>query len=87
MIFLHGSGERGTELDLVKKNGPPHFVEQQPDFPFILISPQCPEGQWWSIDALDAMLSNILKKYRIDVDRIYLTDLSMGGGSEPGNLQ
>jgi predicted peptidase len=79
LIFLHGKGERGTDLELVKKNGPPHFIEQQPDFPFILISPLCPEGEYWSIDVLDALLTHILKKYWIDEDRVYLTGLSMGG--------
>jgi predicted peptidase len=79
MLFLHGKGERGTVLETVKKNGPPHFVEQQPDFPFILISPLCPEEQYWSIDELDALLTSLISKYRIDEDRVYLTGLSMGG--------
>jgi len=79
MLFLHGSGERGTNLDLVKKNGPPKLVEEGRDFPFIIISPQCPEGQWWSVDVLNALLDKIIRKYRIDEDRVYLTGLSMGG--------
>ena len=79
MIFLHGSGERGENLDLVKKNGPPSFVENRPDFPFILVSPQCPDGTWWEIEDLQAMLEKLLDKYRIDRNRIYLTGLSMGG--------
>jgi len=79
LIFLHGSGERGADLSKVKVWGPPSFVEQRPDFPFIVISPQCPEGQWWNVEVLDALLSKLLKKYRIDPDRVYLTGLSMGG--------
>jgi predicted peptidase len=79
LIFLHGSGERGADLDKVKVWGPPSFVEQRPDFPFIVISPQCPEGLWWNIEDLDILLGKLLKKYRIDPDRIYLTGLSMGG--------
>jgi len=78
-IFLHGSGERGDSLDLVKKNGPPSFVENRPDFPFILVSPQCPEGTWWVIEDLQEMLEQLLVKYRIDKSRIYLSGLSMGG--------
>ena len=46
LIFLHGSGERGNDITKVKAWGPPSFVEQRSDFPFIVISPQCPEGQW-----------------------------------------
>ena len=79
LIFLHGSGERGDSLELVKKHGPPSFVDGRPDFPFIVVSPQCPLGTWWITEDLQAMLEQILTKYRIDTTRIYLTGLSMGG--------
>lgn len=79
LIFLHGSGERGDSIDLVKKHGPPSIVETRPDFPFITVSPQCPEGTWWVTEDLQVMLEQILAKYRIDNERIYLTGLSMGG--------
>jgi len=79
LIFLHGSGERGNDLEKVKVHGPPSFVEQQPDFPFILVSPQCPENSWWVAEDLQVMLEQLKTKYRIDTDRIYLTGLSMGG--------
>ena len=79
LIFLHGSGERGDSLDLVKMHGPPSFVENRTDFPFITVSPQCPKGTWWNTEDLQVMLEKLLKKYRIDPARIYLTGLSMGG--------
>jgi predicted peptidase len=79
LIFLHGSGERGDSLELVKMNGPPSFVENRPDFPFITISPQCPKGKRWNAEDLQLMLVKLKSKYRIDTTRIYLTGLSMGG--------
>jgi len=83
ILFLHGAGERGDSLDLVKTWGPPRIVENQKDFPFIVVSPQCPEREWWSSDTqialLDALLNNIVDQYRVDRKRIYLTGLSMGG--------
>jgi len=79
LIFLHGSGERGDSLPLVKKNGPPSFIENRPDFPFITVSPQCPKGTWWVIEDLQAMLEQLKLDYRIDTNRMYLTGLSMGG--------
>lgn len=79
ILFLHGAGERGTNLELVKKHGPPKIVEKKRDFPFVVVSPQCPRRQWWSSDVLAALLDEMIKKYRVDADRVYLTGLSMGG--------
>lgn len=83
ILFLHGAGERGDDLDLVKIHGIPKIVEQQKDFPFVAISPQCPIDKWWVdpwlIEALNGLLDKITSKYRVDESRIYLTGLSMGG--------
>jgi predicted peptidase len=84
MLFLHGAGERGDDLSLVEKHGPPKLVAKEgKSFPFIIVSPQCPADGWWSsetqIDTLNALLDDIVSRYRIDEDRIYVTGLSMGG--------
>ena len=84
VLFLHGAGERGNDLEKVKMHGPPKLVAKEgKEFPFILVSPQCPTGGWWSgdreITALNALLDDIVARYRVDVDRIYVTGLSMGG--------
>lgn len=79
LIFLHGSGERGSDLAKVKVHGPPKLVEAGQDFPFIIVSPQCPADTRWSTDLLDGMLDQILRENRVDTTRIYLTGLSMGG--------
>ena len=79
MLFLHGAGERGEELDKVKQWGPPRFLPERPDFPFIVVSPQCPKGQWWDLVVLTALIDQIERTYAIDPDRIVVTGLSMGG--------
>ncbi len=79
ILFLHGAGERGDSLELVKTHGPPKLIEQGQSFPFLIVSPQCPENQWWDIKTLNYLLNDILERYRIDKDRVYLTGLSMGG--------
>lgn len=78
ILFLHGSGESGKELDKVKIHGPPKIVENKSDFPFIVVSPQS-RRRGWNPDALKALLDEIVADYRVDRDRIYLTGLSMGG--------
>ncbi|WP_276500547.1 prolyl oligopeptidase family serine peptidase [Terrimonas pollutisoli] len=79
LIFLHGSGESGTDLDKVKVHGPPKLVEQGKKFPFIVVSPQAPPRAGWKVEILKQMLDDIKKRYRVDNDRVYLTGLSMGG--------
>lgn len=79
LFFLHGAGERGTDVELVKRHGPPGLVEAGRKYPFILVSPQCPVDEYWSVPVLKALLDGILERYRVDRSRIYLTGMSMGG--------
>jgi predicted peptidase len=79
MIFLHGSGERGSDLDRVTVNGPPKIVRDRKGFPFILASPQLPDGDAWSSDVIGALLDELIKRLPVDTDRVYLTGLSLGG--------
>ena len=79
LIFLHGSGEAGTDLEKIKVHGPPKLIEQGKKFPFIIVSPQAPPETGWQIEVLKGMLDDLRKKYRVDNDRLYLTGLSMGG--------
>ena len=48
VLFLHGAGERGNNVDLIKKHGIPKRIEEGAHFPFITIAPQCRDGIWWS---------------------------------------
>jgi len=81
VLFLHGAGERGDDLELVKKHGPPKLIEQGKGFPFIIVSPQCPASRWWpeQTDVLMALLDEVTEEYDVDTSRVYLTGLSMGG--------
>ena len=79
LLFLHGAGERGNDLDRVKVHGPPKLIAAGKDFPMIVVSPQCPSGQWWRPNELSTLLDEIVEKYSVDQDRIYVTGLSMGG--------
>lgn len=91
VIFLHGIGERGvnstdpatlsTTIQSVAKLGPPSYVKNGTQFPFILISPQLKNnyGKWPASYVMEVI--NHVKTYlRVDEKRIYLTGLSLGGG-------
>jgi predicted peptidase len=81
VMFLHGAGERGENLDLVKIHGIPKRIEEGQEFPFIAVSPQCPEDSWWTreLEPLKLLLDTLIEAYKVDKKRIYLTGLSMGG--------
>jgi predicted peptidase len=81
VVFLHGMGERGSDLELVNKYGLGGLAAAGREFPFVLIAPQCPLGTFWDLmdDELEALLHHVIDTYRVDVSRLYLTGISMGG--------
>ncbi len=79
IFFLHGAGERGSDVWKVTAHGPPKIDTTETNFPFIVVSPQCPDGKIWSDDLLLALLDNVETNYAVDTHRVYLTGLSMGG--------
>ncbi len=79
LIFLHGSGERGSDLEKVKMHGPPKLIAAGKEFPFLVVSPQAPGGKGWDVETLNGMLDEVVLKYSVDTSRVYLTGLSLGG--------
>lgn len=82
LVFLHGSREVGRDVNRVKRAIVPQLVEENPEFPFIVVSPQAPSMQngWYpSLKAIEALLDELQASLAVDPDRIYLTGLSMGG--------
>jgi len=79
LMFLHGSGERGDDPELVKKWGPPSFLDNTTDFPFLVVSPQCPAEELWDPKRLGAVLDEVEANNNVDINRIYITGLSIGG--------
>ncbi len=84
IVFLHGSGERGTDVEKVKLLGIPKYFCQNSDYlglRVITVSPQCPEGTVWnniSIPLFDFIVKTA-EKYNADFSAISITGLSMGG--------
>ncbi|MCL4247766.1 MAG: alpha/beta fold hydrolase [Anaerolineae bacterium] len=81
ILFLHGASDRGSDPELLKQHGLPKIVMNNPDFPFMMLAPQCPEGEWWIHDErlVLALLDHVIMHYLADEKRIYLTGCSMGG--------
>ncbi|MCC5845660.1 MAG: prolyl oligopeptidase family serine peptidase [Verrucomicrobia bacterium] len=79
ILFLHGAGERGSNLEQVARHGPLREIRNGRDLPFIVAAPQCPANEWWDMTELVQLISKIKESHRVDADRVYLTGLSMGG--------
>ncbi len=79
LLFLHGSGECGDDLNTLKKTGLPEFIENGAEYPFIISAPQCPHDQWWDHDKLFELLKVLIQNNPVEKKRIYMTGLSMGG--------
>jgi predicted peptidase len=82
VIYLHGSSQKGRDLNKLKAYGLPSLIEKGNQYEFIIVSPQCrPEVIDWSSDNwFEPLYAEITSKYRIDPDRVYITGISMGGG-------
>jgi len=77
ILDLHGSGQVGRNIDRVRAGGLARRSEAGWQFPFIILAPQSPR-QGWDVEAIDAVLEEVLGRYRGDANRVYLTGFSMG---------
>lgn len=79
VVFLHGSGERGDDLERVKVHGPPKHAAAGRDYPFVLCSPLLEAEADWHLPTLHALLGALRAGWRIDAQRTTATGLSRGG--------
>ena len=77
IIFLHGSGEKGTDLEKLKIHGPLKYAKTH-ELDAYILAPQCPENKYWESEELYLLIQKVLAENKIDKSRIYLTGLSMG---------
>src|SRR4026207_2559086 len=89
ILFIHGIGELGTGLSRLNCCGLPYhikcgtfpakFLVNNVYYSYIVISPQFKVRP--SAAQVQSVIDYAKNKYRIDETRVYVTGLSMGGGS------
>lgn len=82
LFFLHGYGDRGDNMLLLAKASPFMYIREKEPLPFIIAAPLLSAYQGYSSfpeEYMDGALAEIQADYRVDVKRIYVTGLSMGG--------
>jgi len=85
ILFLHGSGERGSEGLDQTQIGLPQAIRLHPErWPFIVVMPQVPfsHHHWTDPDMMAvamAALNDEVKEFHGDRERLILTGLSLGG--------
>ena len=83
ILFLHGSGERGTDGWRETIHGVANTIRFEPaHVPAIVVFPQAPPDTRWLDEPADAAmlaLDQAIAEFHGDESRVYLTGLSMGG--------
>lgn len=80
LIFLHGGAARGKDTLDLYDYGPFDQVYRGREFPFIIVAPQCPKHIRWSTENwFESFYLDLIQKYNIDTNRVYLTGASLGG--------
>lgn len=79
IVYLHGYGGTGSNLEKLTKEPLPALLESTKEFPFIVVSPQLPDGIWTSfLEPVDQLLTHLTEIFPTDTERIYLTGFSRG---------
>ena len=92
ILFLHGSAFRGSDVSVVGTHGLPKLINGIGELSdaernvgdrvaakCVVVAPQCPDYEVWDDVRLLALLDRVGGELNIDLDRVYLTGLSMGG--------
>lgn len=81
MIYLHGAGERGTEISHLYRHGIPKLIAEGKEFPAVVLCPQCPAPFVWDnvAERVKGIIDCVAEEFGIKEDRICITGSSMGG--------
>ncbi len=78
ILFLHGLGEAGTDINKVLNAGLPKQLKAGLKIPFIVFAPQDANG-WWNETTETAPVVDYIKSHiGVNANRLYMSGLSSG---------
>ena len=84
MIYLHGDGSRGDNINLVNNYAYPKYIKNGEKYPFMMIAPQINYETNWTGEVtykrLMNLINEIISNYNVDTKKIILAGGSSGGG-------
>jgi len=78
LVYLHGGGSIGNNLDMVRSMGIPKLIEDGNNYPFIVIAPQLNKLKQWDAAYVDEFINHAIKNNKINIQQIHLTGISLG---------
>jgi predicted peptidase len=80
ILFLHGMGERGSDVTLLERTEIPKLLKEGMEVPYIVVAPQLPAnfGGWYG--NITYPMVELVKSFGVDV---HLTGLSLGAMTVP----
>lgn len=79
LLFLHGIGERGKNVEDIEKYALPKYMNKF-DIPYIVVAPQCTENNFWEyhLRDIEEILKIVYEEYKYDKNRVCILGSSMG---------
>lgn len=79
ILFLHGAGQRGSDINSLYRRGLPKFIAKGGSVEAIIVAPQCSLNHCWEPSTLLNFLDATEARFMIETDRVYVVGQSMGG--------
>lgn len=89
ILFMHGKSKSGTDISKLALEGIPYWLDKGARldavnpadgklYKFIVV---CPQALEWGLSPtqVNVVLDQVIKRYRVDTSRIYITGYSAGG--------
>ncbi len=89
VVFLHGSGEKGTDISKLENYGFAKYIKKEKkDYDTYILMPQLPSGnESWDTSKLMTLINKIVSENNVDRSRISISGFSLGTVAIPSLIE